>query len=876
MSDFINLVIRHVVDLRLEFPLTSYHQKYRERTRYNTLHELLPLGQIQYGYNDLVMQQTLQPPLLLSSNIESHLTPVFQHYLRFIPSCDTRSHTNCFGITIDDNQYWLSFIEKSLLCVVVCFIEPYFECVGTGLVAMPGQLRNFLSTCNVTSNKARCGWMSRFTEGESHRQSIFISLLNYDDFTYRKRHRPSSLHPIDNADRTTRIRHVLLYFLTMCHETLSDMKIPIQSRFAHLRCMLDNYLDGDQVGLANTQLPRYYQGENTIVHKLLERNAALRMEHSRILHRTTVINKYLYTGQARYHNERHSRYAIDVVPVIPKLPVHTRLLDGLPYESKIKRYAVDYINGVHLIGVLTAKCELKLLSEIESHITQRDLLPHYVFGFVSHQVAIRLQRYVAECSAVLGEMNFWVADMSHPQTDEMHTLVILPKPLHLHMMVTSMLLYARQNPQHALSIAPLLCSQIRFPPSNVNKDEHDSTQLSDVIWLLSVMLLEKPLQVTDKLRKHATATSRLLYHLYHHQYQHPTKQSMHKVIDYYARIKRTPDRVSTFGHLGSVLLAWFIAPFTQVWITKTNFDVLADFAEGKRLKEIEADLFNAPKTSAQLANDLRRQVTFQRFFATDETPDPQEYQMLSSSDVFKLQKQVENFIQPESLYIGYHPDVIFALLSMLCPVVSLTRAQFDHLFPFANESIKQQPVESHFEPQSRWFTDRHTHDPQSFQHESQLSSWMACFAIGGLLHQDERRAEFSALLQKPRLHLPELWFNDEDWLLLPEFVHPGEIIDPWAMSLLMQTEEREQKTGQTRYRNDCPLFRHAVKRSPEYLPFSPPRNSSMMDIRVNFESDSDESMGEKQPAVKRSRSMRDYPEPPDTEITENGSIDNLL
>ncbi len=861
MSDFLELVISLVSELRLHFPVTPYHQKHRCPTQFHHLHELLPLSEIRFSSSYALMRQTLEGPLLLTSDVEQHLTPVFEHYLQFIPLCETRTPSRRFSIVVNKKIHWLSCIEKALLCVVVCFIEPNFECVGAGRVLIPGQLRNFLTTCSISFKKARCGFMSRFNQDQGMRQSIFIPLLNYDDLTYRKTHRPESLRAVDTDDEKTRSRHVLLYFLTMCHETLNELHIPKEQRFAYLRYMLDNYLDGDQVGLSNEQMPQYLRGENTLVDQLLRLDNGCKILHARILMRVTVINKFLRSGEAMFHNERHAQYPAHVIAVIPTIPVQTSLCDDL--SGVLQLYPVQFIEGIHMLSVLMKLCELKLISEMEMHIIRPQRLNQYVFFWVDHQVAVRVQKFIENQRTMIGlstkDNRFWVADTWNPKTTQLQTLVMLPRQLLVSMTAMTAVQHVHSNPDLALSVGPLLFSAIQ-PFQDTSKDEFVPNQLDSVILLLARLLIGPTIK---QIHNHSKRTSQLMYYLFQHQYQHLKKKTMHRVVDYFARVTRPQDGCSTFGPLGSVLLAWFVAPYTEVWISKNNYSRLVRIANGENLKEIENDVSTAAEKSTVFANSLRRTADFQRFFTNDEKPDSAQFDKLSESNFAILTTIVENFLQPESLYLQFHPDIVFCLMSMLCPSVAVSRVQFDLLFPYTRPSVTI-PLESSFYESRHLYVSNPVRDPESFHYQSELSAALACFTIGGFAYKDDRRTEVAALWQKKRL-FPNLWFDCESNVLLPRFTHPGEILDPWVMSLLLQVEQSEQDTGRTRYHSDCILFR-SLKQSPQSSDYSP---RMMPDT-------SDESEDEKPP--KRSRQLFEYPRRPGppTLRLDSPSFDSLV
>jgi len=185
----------------------------------------------------------------------------------------------------------------------------------------------------------------------------------------------------------------------------------------------------------------------------------------------------------------------------------------------------------------------------------------------------------------------------------------------------------------------------------------------------------------------------------------------------------------------------------------------------------------------------------------------------------------------EAMYLTYHPDIIFGIMAMMCPKIQLTRHRFNQLFSYFPKSGISD-LNKQFYSSETLGTDRllNAKNDSGFHQQSEQANCLAILFITGSISKDnnEIHQELNQFLQKSFL-FPKTSFDFEHSILLPIFIHPGEVIDPISMSLLLQIEKREQQTGKTRYRPNCPLFiekidkKSSKKRNLEdFPPFSPP------------------------------------------------------
>lgn len=673
--NFTNLIIQNITELRLQFPFRTYHQGQYERSQFSHIYDLLPHQSVRYNATTETLKQTLESPLLLTSDKEIDLYPVFSHYLSKFKTTKQRTHVYRFAIQMNNDYHWLSFIEKALLIVIVCFIEPNFDGVSPGKIVMPGQIRNFLTRNGLTYYDTRCGFMSRFTSEQGIRQSIFSSIMNYDEFEHFQKHHSDLIPKIELCERETKIRQVLLYFIIMCHELLSKLDIPKDNRLPFVRFMFDYYLDGEIIGLSDEQSPEYLRGRNTLVHKLLEMNKQFKTYHIRIMQQTPMINKFLYTGTALFVNPRSSSYSNHLNAIIPTIPVTTTLYDNV-LTCDYEFHSINFVNGIQLIDVLMSQCELKLINEIETKIIRHPRLNQYIYGWIECQVAARLEYYIDQILSRMEfdskDMNYYfVSDTKHPTYHIIQSLIVLPRIMFHFISLYSIIRYIQLNPILNIDLTPLLLSSVQTY-NDRSKDEHKSYILFNTLLLVKTLLLtnfnpnnendsinnlqqinyqrtmiDNSLLEYENSQKHSLLCSRLFYYLFYHTYYHQRQKIDARIVQYFSRITQKDEfGSSSFGHLGSVLLGFMIMPFATIWITHKSYEKLTELANGTKLKEAELDVKNRDIIFNEVALELRRTIPPQRFFCLDETPNPKEYRELMLKDKLVALSFIDQLLKP--------------------------------------------------------------------------------------------------------------------------------------------------------------------------------------------------------------------------------------
>lgn len=809
----IDLVIQELDSVRLHFPFAPYHQPNRTPMQFTKIHDLFRNGDLKYNCTVYDLKHSLEPPLMFDTKVEVHLSPVFQHYLKHIPECTVQTAVFRYAICVNQQRYWLSFIEKALLCAIVCFIEPNFDFVGTGVVLMPGQLRSFLTNCRVEFLAGRCSFMTRFNATEAIRQTLFKPVLNYDDYTYRVLHR-SDLLPTIESTHETQLRHVLLYFIVMCHETLNTFNIDRMDRLPYIRFMCDHYLDGETIGLQEQAMPTYLNQQHTLVHRCLEQNEMLRIIHTRISQRTVVINKFLYTGEAKFSTQNFEHYPLHVVPVVQRFPVKTKLLDNL--EAPLEPNEFKSLSMSSLVDLLMHQCELKLLSELEQRVFKLRRMWEFECVVISNQLAIRIETFLTQVLRIPGDQ-FWCIDMVYKRQDQV--LLIVSRAKWVEITLLSAVKKHRHSPQlKAYNVLPQSVSRH-------TQSETFSSVLNRSLLILVHELLMGPYEYKDELKLNSRSKTAclLFYHIFNNTYDFESTNTSARIVSIFKRVRNGGK--SSFGNLGSCLLAWCVADCTDVYVTRVAEEHLKLLATGTGLKEIDSDPCKIRAATLTLANTFRSTMAPQRFFTRDETPSNETYTLLTAQSKAVLLNQVACYLSEDAIHGGSHPDILFCLLAMICPRVQLLRAQFDQLFPFDqthHASISVNPNSVLFKPNCNHPEEQLA----TFQQKCELTSTIAALMMGGVTvsSNDSIRTVARDFINSTQQFVT-LPFQPNLELLLPPYEHPGEIIDPVVMSLLLQIERREQASRQNRLKPNCVLFRppHSNKRkwSPNTTMISP-------------------------------------------------------
>lgn len=355
------------------------------------------------------------------------------------------------------------------------------------------------------------------------------------------------------------------------------------------------------------------------------------------------------------------------------------------------------------------------------------------------------------------------------------------------------------------------------------------------------------------------AIARLSEYVFNHKFTHPKEKKEYRIATYFNRKKHKVEKHSSFGHFGSVLLSYVIRNYTELWITKSNYQLFVELVNGTHLREAEENADKRASIFESVVQMMREQVRDQRVFCCDETADESVYQLMTAKDRAIYDTFMSHLLTPETIRLQYHPDIQFGLMSMICPKVDITRARFDTLFPYDNITRNAQVpnLVDKFVVNTRVFASRSINTKHSFNHEIDQAAALTCLLIGGTVAvvSEELRNSVSQMLQTNHV-FPKLSFDAETQVLLPEFVHPGEIVDPVLMSLIMQVQRNEDKRKLTRYHSASPLFvnvdpiveKKRKLNSPMWSPnspdYEPPSEPDDMKLRMNLHetSSDDESM----------------------------------
>lgn len=468
-SNFLNVVLQHAHLLYIKWPIIEYNANHLSLNKYNNLHDLLFSSNIEIQCSISTLKHHLLPPFVFG-NKETHLTSVIKHYLQYFDDEQRSKPTNTrrYSIIILNNEfspsyqqtnlngkiYYLTFIEKVLLLIIVCFIGEVWLGCRADIISFPGSLRNLLSTCKITCKKCRSTIMPRHTDKYSVRQSIFSETLDYDDMMYRYDNKQlppivdASLDPFDC--KKTLEYHILLYYIVMCNEILTMYGVKGYHKIGLIRFMLCNHADGGTVGLSNDLLPDYLRyKKTTLVGKILENDQHSIISHHRLFGNTSLINKYLYTDESHFVNQRHLEYPCHLVEIISDIPITTNLstyfnMNGLMNgQCTIIPHDVQWLHGEQLIDILMHYNDLKLIDQLDrelfrsinssdnNHTSTDGKCQYYVFCFIEHQIAAALEPYIEYLLKPTGidlySNTTWIVDAYNPIKDKVEALMIMPR-----------------------------------------------------------------------------------------------------------------------------------------------------------------------------------------------------------------------------------------------------------------------------------------------------------------------------------------------------------------------------------------------------------------------------------------------------------------
>lgn len=374
------------------------------------------------------------------------------------------------------------------------------------------------------------------------------------------------------------------------------------------------------------------------------------------------------------------------------------------------------------------------------------------------------------------------------------------------------------------------------------------------MWVLNYFVLH--LDQVHLVSNHSDKCSELINHLCNNQYYNINNKQSFVVIDFLDRTKI--NGVNPFGDIGQMMLTFMLLPVVSIYVEKRNLKLLRSLLNGVGLYENTKDNLDIRvkyELSLKLAESLRKNVINHEIFTLDDNINTNEYTLLTFNEVSSVIQFIHNQITPESLLFLYHPDVLFCVMSILCPKLPCSKEFYEHTFDNNKPTLTHNTFNllNYTEPIYEPCIHSQKYNNISDYHRKQDEITMIMSAnVGGLKFNELSMAQtiVNNVLNKINNENIPLMTNAlcegknmHNTLFLPLWTHSGEVIDPVIMSLIIQTHKEECNKKISRARPLCPLIKKTPETVEEYKPQNLKRYSVQSPIyncsAQNSDNDSD-------------------------------------